>query len=249
MQRYKNNICYANLLNRPNVEFYPGKTCNTPVQALAVVTVSRAASVTTICVITREFVPLQTILELTEMTGKTREQYDAVVSRCRRTFIAKMGDYGPSWRLMRPSTVTDQIFIKAARIRQLETSGVTAVGEGVEPEFMAIINYGIVGMIQLEQPSTLAIDMSADEALAEYDNHITATRDLMLAKNTDYNEAWRDMLVSSFTDIILTKLIRVKHIEANAGVTAVSEGIASNYQDMINYAVFALIKLGEVAVR
>ncbi len=179
---------------------------------------------------------------------KTEQQYNAVIARCRAMFIAKMGDYGPSWRIMRPSTVTDQIFIKAARIRQLETAGTSAIDEGIEPEFVAIVNYGVMGMIQLELPPTTCIDMTAEEALTQYDRHVTTTRDLMFAKNTDYNEAWRDMLVSSFTDIILTKLARIKAIEANAGKTRVSEGIGSNYQDIVNYAVFALIKLQEAAL-
>ena len=174
----------------------------------------------------------------------TRQEYDAVVAACRRVFVDKMKDYGPSWRIMRPSTVTDQIFIKAKRIRQLEISGVSMVGEGITPEFMAIVNYGIMGLIQLELESTVCVDISREEALRLYDSHIAATRDLMLAKNTDYDEAWRDMLVSSFTDIILTKLVRVKEIQSNGGVTLVSEGVDSNYQDMVNYAVFALIKLG-----
>lgn len=174
----------------------------------------------------------------------TRREYDSVVAQCRRVFINKMKDYSPSWRLMRPTTVTDQLFIKAKRIRQLQVSGESKVGEGIMPEFMAIVNYGIMGIIQLERGYVDKVDITAAEALALYDECIAATRDLMLAKNTDYDEAWRDMRVSSFDDIILTKLQRVKEIEDHNGATLVSEGIASNYQDMINYAVFALIKLG-----
>ncbi len=178
---------------------------------------------------------------------ETKKEYDAVVACCRRVFIDKMKDYGPSWRMMRPSTMTDQLFIKAKRIRQLQVSGQTKVGEGIVPEFMAIVNYGIMGIIQLERGYADKVDLSAEEALALYDRHIAATRDLMLNKNTDYDEAWRDMRVSSFDDIILTKLQRVKEIEDHGGTTLVSEGIASNYQDMVNYAVFALIKLGLAA--
>lgn len=164
---------------------------------------------------------------------------------CRNLFIKKMKDYGPAWRILRPQSVTDQIFIKAKRIRTLEVNGETKVGEGIWPEFIGIINYGVMGLVQLERGYSDTVDMTADEALALYDKHIKATKDLMMAKNTDYGEAWRDMRISSYTDLILSKIQRTKEIENNNGNTLVSEGIDANYQDMINYSVFALIKHGE----
>ncbi len=172
----------------------------------------------------------------------TSKQYDQVVSQCRALFINKMKDYGPSWRILRPTSLTDQILIKARRIRTLEINGVTKVGEDIWPEFMGIINYGVIGLIQLEKGFSDFIDMTSEQALALYDKWIGETKDLMMAKNTDYGEAWRDMRVSSYTDIILTKLARVKEIERHHGSTLVSEGIDANLQDMINYSVFALIK-------
>ena len=146
---------------------------------------------------------------------------------------------------MRPSSLTDQLFIKASRIRSLEVTGESLVGEGIRPEFMALVNYGIVGLIQLEQGYADHTDMSADDALALYDRHAESTLQLMLRKNHDYGEAWRGMRVSSYTDLILTKLQRVKEIENLGGATLVSEGIDSNYMDIINYAMFGLIKLSE----
>lgn len=175
----------------------------------------------------------------------TSKQYDNVVARCRKMFVYKMKDYGPSWRILRPESVTDQMLIKAKRIRTLEINGESKVGEDIWPEFEAIVNYGVMGLIQLDHVITDHIDMTTEEALALYDQYISATKQLMFDKNTDYGEAWRDMRVSSFTDIILTKLLRVKEIEKHEGKTLVSEGVDSNYQDMINYAVFALIKHDE----
>jgi len=173
----------------------------------------------------------------------TKEQFEHVISICRSVFEKKLKDYGSSWRIMRPSSVTDQIYIKANRIRSLETKGVSLVGEGIKPEFIAIVNYGIVGIIQLELGFSGVIDLNADEALALYDKYMTTTKELMYAKNHDYDEAWRSMRISSYTDMILTKIYRTKQIEENQGVTLVSEGIDANYMDMINYALFALIKL------
>lgn len=164
---------------------------------------------------------------------------------CRDLFVKKMKDYGPAWRILRPQSVTDQIFIKAKRIRTLEVNGETKVGEGIWPEFIGIINYGVMGLVQLERGYSDTVDMTAEEALDLYDKHIKATKDLMMAKNTDYGEAWRDMRISSYTDLILSKIQRTKEIENNNGNTLVSEGIDANYQDMINYSVFALIKHGE----
>ena len=176
---------------------------------------------------------------------KTSEQYDKVIAECRELFINKMKDYGPSWRILRPRSVTDQIFIKAKRIRTLELNGETKVGEGIWPEFIGIINYGIIGLIQLKLGYSDTVDISAERALELYDQYANATKALMMAKNTDYGEAWRDMRISSYTDLILTKIQRTKEIENHNGETLVSEGIDANYQDMINYSVFALIKRDE----
>jgi hypothetical protein len=172
----------------------------------------------------------------------TSKQYDQAIAQCRELFINKMKDYGPSLRILRPRSVTDQIFIKAKRIRTLELNGETKVGEGIWPEFIGIINYGIIGLIQLQLGYSDTVDISTDRALELYDQHIAATKELMMAKNTDYGEAWRDMRTSSYTDLILTKIQRTKEIENHNGETLVSEGIDANYQDMINYSVFALIK-------
>ncbi|WP_443680708.1 DUF1599 domain-containing protein, partial [Phocaeicola coprocola] len=152
-------------------------------------------------------------------------------------------DYGAAWRIMRPSSVTDQIFIKANRIRSIEIKGVTLVNEGIRPEFIAIVNYGIIGLIQLEQGYAETDDMTEQQALEQYDKHAKAALELMLAKNHDYDEAWRSMRITSYTDLILMKIYRTKQIEALSGNTLVSEGIDANYMDMINYSVFALIKL------
>ncbi len=175
----------------------------------------------------------------------TSKQYDEAIAQCRQLFINKMKDYGPSWRILRPRSVTDQIFIKAKRIRTLELNGETKVGEGIWPEFIGIINYGIIGLIQLKLGYSDTVDISADQALELYDQLIGETKTLMIAKNTDYGEAWRDMRISSYTDLILTKIQRTKEIENHGGETLVSEGIDANYQDMINYSVFALIKHSE----
>ena len=177
----------------------------------------------------------------------TSRQYDEVIAQCRELFINKMKDYGPSWRILRPRSVTDQIFIKAKRIRTLELNGETKVGEGIWPEFIGIINYGVIGLIQLRLGYSDTVDITAERALQLYDELIMATKDLMIAKNTDYGEAWRDMRISSYTDLILTKIQRTKEIENHNGKTLVSEGIDANYQDMINYSVFALIKHNEGA--
>ncbi len=164
---------------------------------------------------------------------------------CRDIFSKKLYDYGAAWRIMRPSSVTDQIFIKANRIRSLEVKGVSLVGEGIYPEFQAIVNYGIVGLIQLKLGYAEKEDMDADKAMEYYDKYATMALELMLRKNHDYDEAWRAMRVSSYTDLILMKLFRTKQIEGNDGNTLISEGIDANYLDMINYSVFGLIKLAE----
>lgn len=175
----------------------------------------------------------------------TNSQFDEALNECRRIFVAKLNDYGPSWRIMRPSSVTDQIFIKAKRIRSLEIKGCSAVGEGILPEFKAIVNYSIVGIIQLKLGFVDSKDISAQEALDLYDKIALSARDLLQKKNHDYDEAWRGMRVSSYSDFILTKIERIKEIEEHNGATTVSEGIESNYLDILNYAVFGIIKLTE----
>lgn len=175
----------------------------------------------------------------------TQEQFKTAMEGCRDIFSKKLHDYGAAWRIMRPSSVTDQIFIKANRIRSLEVKGVSLVGEGIYPEFQAIVNYGIVGLIQLELGYAETEDMSADKAMEYYDKYAQMALELMLRKNHDYDEAWRSMRVCSYTDLILMKLFRTKQIEGNDGNTLISEGIDANYLDMINYSVFGLIKLAE----
>jgi hypothetical protein len=178
---------------------------------------------------------------------KTEKEFDKAIADCRKVFAAKLRDYGASWRLMRPTAVTDQILIKADRIRSIETKGECLVDEPIDDAFRAMVNYGIIGLIQLQLGYADRKDIDADTALKLYDKHMSATRDVMLAKNHDYNEAWRKMRVSSYTDLILMKLMRTKEIEDNAGKTEVSEGIDANYQDIINYSIFGLIKLAEAA--
>lgn len=173
----------------------------------------------------------------------TKQQFEHVIAICRDLFAKKLHDYGAAWRIMRPSSVTDQIFIKANRIRSIEIKGVALVNEGIRPEFIAIVNYGIIGLIQLEQGYAETDDMTEQQALDLYDKYAKAALELMLAKNHDYDEAWRSMRITSYTDLILMKIYRTKQIEALSGNTLVSEGIDANYMDMINYSVFALIKL------
>jgi hypothetical protein len=173
----------------------------------------------------------------------TEQQFDAVIRTCRDIFAKKLSDYGSSWRIMRPASVTDQIFIKANRIRSLETKKEAMVDEDTRSEWIAIVNYGIIGLIQLESGYAEKPDLSGEEALKLYDRHIQQAKTLMLAKNHDYDEAWRLMRISSYTDIILQKLNRTKEIEDKNGATLISEGIDANYSDMINYAIFALIKI------
>jgi hypothetical protein len=176
---------------------------------------------------------------------QTSKQYDAVIEKCRSLYINKLQDYGCAWRILRLPSLTDQIFIKAQRIRQLQENLTRKVEEGEVSEFMGIVNYSVMALIQLEKGVAEQPDLSADEAINLYDKHVAITKSLMEDKNHDYGEAWRDMRVSSLTDLILQKLLRVKQIEDNKGKTIVSEGIDANYQDMINYAVFALIHLKE----
>ena len=173
----------------------------------------------------------------------TSKQYDAVMNECRSLYIKKMSDYGSAWRILRLPSLTDQIFIKAQRIRQLQENVVRKVDEGEKSEFIGIINYSIMALIQLESGVAETPDLNAEEATILYDKHSKITKELMLNKNHDYGEVWREMRVSSLTDLILQKLLRVKSIEDNKGKTIVSEGIDANYQDMINYAAFAMIHL------
>lgn len=175
----------------------------------------------------------------------TGAQFDAAINICRDVFTAKLQDYGASWRIMRPAALTDQIFIKAKRIRSLETKGVSKVGEGIMPEFIAIVNYGIIGIIQLRYGYADTKDMSPARATELYDSIALEAKKLMMAKNHDYDEAWRSMRVLSYTDLILMKIERTKEIEDNNGLTMVSEGIDANYFDMINYAVFGIIQLSD----
>ncbi|WP_055435823.1 DUF1599 domain-containing protein [Lacinutrix algicola] len=175
----------------------------------------------------------------------TSKQYDSVIETCRSLFINKMSDYGSAWRILRLPSLTDQIFIKAQRIRSLQQNDVRKVDEGEQSEFIGIINYSLMALIQLEKGVVEQPDLSTEDATVLYDEKVAITKQLMLDKNHDYGEAWRDMRVSSLTDLILQKLLRVKQIEDNAGKTIVSEGIDANYQDMINYAIFAMIHLNE----
>lgn len=173
----------------------------------------------------------------------TKQQFEHVIAVCRDLFVKKLHDYGAAWRIMRPSSVTDQIFIKANRIRSIETKGVALVDEGIRPEFIAIVNYGIIGLIQLELGCSEKDDLGENKAVELYDKYANKALELMLVKNHDYDEAWRSMRITSYTDLILMKIYRTKQIESLNGATLVSEGIDANYMDMINYAVFGLIKL------
>lgn len=176
---------------------------------------------------------------------QTEQQFKDVMAECRTLFQKKLHDYGASWRILRPSSLTDQLFIKAKRIRSLEIKKKSLVGEGIRPEFIALINYGIVGIIQLERGFVDEVDMSPEEAMALYDRHAQEALELMERKNHDYDEAWRSMRVSSYTDFILTKIQRIKEIEELQGATLVSEGIDANYMDIINYSFFGAIKMSE----
>ena len=176
---------------------------------------------------------------------KTIKQYNTVVKTCTDLFTNKMKDYGSAWRILRLPSLTDQIYIKAQRIRGLQQNAVQKVDEGQESEFIGIINYSIMALIQLEKGVVEQPDLNLEEASSLYTKHFQITKDLMEAKNHDYGEAWREMRIASLTDLILQKLLRVKQIEDNQGKTLVSEGIDANYQDMINYSVFALILLAE----
>lgn len=177
--------------------------------------------------------------------NRTEEQFDKIAAECRDIFMKKMSDYGVSWRIMRPESVTDQIFIKASRIRNIELTGITKVDEGIRPELIGIINYSIIGLVQLELGFADNEDLAPEKVTLLYNKYLKNAKDLMMAKNHDYAEAWRLMRTQSYTDLILMKINRTKQIEDKKGATLVSEGIDANYYDMINYAVFGLIKMDE----
>lgn len=179
------------------------------------------------------------------MMSQTERQYRHVISLCKELFLKKNRDYGTAWRILRLPSLTDQIYIKAQRIRQLQETGVSRVGEGIVPEFVGIINYCVMALIQLQLADDSRMEIPTEELSTLYDRHFEETIGLLLNKNHDYGEAWREMRVSSMTDIILMKLLRTKQIEDNEGKTLVSEGVDANYQDMINYSVFCLIQLGQ----
>jgi len=178
-------------------------------------------------------------------TPNTEKQYHAVLAQCRKLFVDKMKDYGPAWRILRAPSITDQIFIKVKRIRTLQTVTERLVDEGIEPEFIGIVNYAAMGIIQLQLGVVDQPDLNSEEATKLYDKVTREAYELMTRKNHDYSEAWRDMRISSITDLIMAKVLRTKSIEDNGGKTIVSEGLDANYYDMINYAVFALILLSE----
>jgi hypothetical protein len=175
----------------------------------------------------------------------TSAQYDAVIAECKKVFLNKMKDYGTAWRILRPASITDQIFIKASRIRQIQQSGTQKIDEGIRPEFLGIANYAVMALIQLELQSSLDFSIPAERAEALYTHYFLQAKTLMEDKNHDYDEAWRSMRISSLDDIILMKLLRIKQIEDNDGKTIASEGLDANYFDIINYAVFALIQLNK----
>ncbi len=177
----------------------------------------------------------------------TLQQYDRILSGARELFLRKQADYGTSWRILRTTSLTDQLYIKAMRIRSIEEKGHQEVADPVEGEFIGLINYSIMALIQLEIPAGAPLELDEIAVAEWYDREATAARALMLRKNHDYGEVWREMRVSSMTDLILAKLLRIKQIEDNAGQTQVSEGLDANYLDIINYAIFALIKLEEAA--
>jgi hypothetical protein len=178
------------------------------------------------------------------LAANTSLEYDSVIAVCKSLFLKKTKDYGTAWRILRLSSITDQLFIKAQRIRTLEEKQVSKVGEDISSEYIGIVNYCIIAMMQMELTAEDPNELNVDLVETLFEKHVNTTKELMFAKNHDYGEAWRDMRISSLTDLILMKILRVKQIEDNLGQTLASEGIQANYQDMLNYAVFALIKLG-----
>ena len=177
--------------------------------------------------------------------SNTSEEFDVIINKCSSLFLDKMKDYGTAWRILRTTSLTDQIFIKAQRIRTLEINKVSKVGEGIVPEYIGIINYCVMAIIQLELGAAINEESDEDLIAELHKKYLQVAKDLMANKNQDYGEAWREMRVSSLTDLILMKLLRVKSIEDNQGKTIVSEGLDANYLDMINYSIFAMIRMGE----
>jgi hypothetical protein len=176
--------------------------------------------------------------------SNTAAEYEAVINICKGLFMKKTRDYGTAWRILRPESITDQIFIKAQRIRTLEEKKVSKIDEDITGEYIGIVNYCVIAMMQLDSTPETPFELDPNHVEKLFDEKANETKELMFAKNHDYGEAWRDMRISSLTDLILMKLLRVKQIEDNKGQTLASEGVKANYQDMLNYAVFALIKLG-----
>lgn len=174
--------------------------------------------------------------------NQTLQEFQEIIERCRSLFLAKTKDYGTAWRILRPRSITDQLYIKAKRIRSIEEKGTQKVGDSIDSEFIGLVNYSILALIQLEMPEDAPLELPVDVVARQYDEQVAENIRLLQAKNHDYGEAWRWMRVSSMTDLILQKLLRIKQIEDNDGNTTVSEGLEANYRDIINYAVFALIK-------
>lgn len=179
------------------------------------------------------------------MSELTRQQYDSAVQKCRDLFEKKTIDYGTAWRILRSTSLTDQIYIKAQRIRTIEQKGESKVDDGIEDEYIGIYNYSLIAIIQLELDEGSDVEIPAEEVMRLYDKNASKVRDLMLDKNHDYGEAWRSMRISTYTDLILMKIQRIRQIEENDGQTLVSEGLVANYSDMMNYAIFALIRIAE----
>ena len=179
---------------------------------------------------------------------RTLAQYDKVAGRCKAIFLKKTKDYGTAWRILRPSSLTDQLYIKAKRIRTIQESGQQMVEDPVASEFQGIVNYSILALIQLSLPHDAPLELGEEEASGLYDASLAEVRTLMVRKNSDYGEAWREMRQSSLVDLILMKLLRIKQIEDNQGLTLISEGVGANYSDIINYALFALIQMDEAVV-
>lgn len=184
-------------------------------------------------------------LKVSSILERTEQQYDAVAAKCREIFTKKTSDYGTAWRILRSTSLTDQIYIKGNRIRTIQETGESLVGESIEGEFVAIVNYAIMALIQLSLTDEASLELEPAEATALYDEQLRIGRELMMKKNHDYGEAWRSMRVSSLCDLILMKVLRVKQIEDNEGATLISEGVDANFLDMLNYALFALILIEE----
>ena len=174
---------------------------------------------------------------------KTLEQYDHELNICRSLFLKKTQDYGSAWRILRTSSLTDQLYIKARRIRQIEETQLQKIADNIEDEYRGLVNYSLMALIQSRAEKEMPLNLLAEKAIELYDKNAEDVRRLMISKNTDYGEAWRDMRISSLTDLILMKILRIKQIEDNSGATLVSEGVPANYHDIINYAIFALIKI------